>query len=65
MWSLGRSERKLARLKDFDLDDLHDQIDTLRAYVNELTGAPAEARAANWAEPAITPPAPRTRPRTS
>ncbi len=39
MWSLGRSERKLAQLKNLDIDDLHDQIDTLRAYVNELTGS--------------------------
>ena len=40
MWSLGRPERSsLARLKDLDVDDLHDQIDTLRAYVNQLTGS--------------------------
>ena len=40
MWSLGRPERSsLARLKDLDIDDLHDQIDTLRAYVNQLTGS--------------------------
>ena len=39
MWSLGRSERKLAQLKNLDIDDLHEQIDSLRAYVNELTGS--------------------------
>jgi hypothetical protein len=44
MWSLGRPERSsLARLKDLDIDDLHDQIDTLRAYVNQLTGSGTSA----------------------
>ena len=39
MWHLGRPERSLARLKDLDIDDLYDQIDTLRAYMNQLTGS--------------------------
>ncbi len=40
MMSLSRAERKAARLvNNLDLDDLHEQIDSLRAYVNELTGS--------------------------
>jgi hypothetical protein len=38
MVSLTRTESKAARfVKDFDIDDLHDQLDTLRAYVHELS----------------------------
>jgi hypothetical protein len=38
MVSLARAERKAARLvSDLDIDDLYDQIDTLRAYVQELS----------------------------
>jgi len=41
MVSLTRAERKAARLvrnvKDIDLDDLHDQLENLRGYVNELS----------------------------
>jgi ElaB/YqjD/DUF883 family membrane-anchored ribosome-binding protein len=41
MLSLARAERKAARLvKDnFDLGDLHDQLDALRSYVNELSSS--------------------------
>jgi hypothetical protein len=38
MVSLARAEGKAARfVKDLDIDDLHDQLDTLRAYVHELS----------------------------
>ena len=41
MVSLARAERKAARLvrdvKDIDLDDLYDQLENLRGYVNELS----------------------------
>jgi ElaB/YqjD/DUF883 family membrane-anchored ribosome-binding protein len=43
MVSLARAERKAARLvrdvKDFDIDDLYDQLDTLKSYVHELSGS--------------------------
>lgn len=38
MVSLARAERKAARfVKDLDIDDVYDQLDTLRAYVHELS----------------------------
>jgi len=38
MVSLARAERKAARfVKDLDIDDVFDQLDTLRAYVHELS----------------------------
>lgn len=39
MVSFARAERKATRfVKDkFDIDDLHDQLDTLRSYVQELS----------------------------
>ncbi len=39
MFGLARAERKASRLvKDnFDVDDLYDQLDILRAYVQELS----------------------------
>ena len=38
MWNLSRAERKATRLvKDLDIDDLHDQLDSLRTYVSELS----------------------------
>ena len=41
MVSLARTERKAARLvrdvKDIDLDDLYDQLENLRDYVDELS----------------------------
>jgi hypothetical protein len=38
MLSLARAERKAARMVNkFDIDDLYDQIDTLRGYIAELT----------------------------
>ncbi|MGH6831907.1 MAG: hypothetical protein ACRECM_02635 [Methyloceanibacter sp.] len=41
MVSLVRAERKAARfVKDkFDIDDLHDELDSLRAYVHELSAS--------------------------
>lgn len=41
MFSLARPERKASRfVKDnFDLDEVHDQIDSLRDYVNELSAS--------------------------
>jgi hypothetical protein len=38
MVSLARAERKAARLvNNVDMDDLYDQLDTLRGYVQELS----------------------------
>jgi len=38
MVSLARAERKAARfVKDLDIDDVYDQLDTLRGYLNELS----------------------------
>jgi hypothetical protein len=38
MLSLARAERKAARMvNNLDIDDLYDQIDTLRGYIAELT----------------------------
>jgi hypothetical protein len=38
MLSLARAERKAARLvNNLDVDDLYDQIETLRGYVAELS----------------------------
>jgi hypothetical protein len=41
MVSLARAERKAARfvkdVKDLDVDDLYDQLDSLRDYVRELS----------------------------
>ena len=38
MLSLARAERKAARLvNNLDVDDLYDQIETLRTYVAELS----------------------------
>jgi ElaB/YqjD/DUF883 family membrane-anchored ribosome-binding protein len=38
MMSLAKAERKAARLvSNFDIDDLYDQLDNLRAYIQELS----------------------------
>jgi ElaB/YqjD/DUF883 family membrane-anchored ribosome-binding protein len=38
MLSWPRSERRTPRLlKDLDIEDLHDQLDSLRAYVHDLS----------------------------
>lgn len=41
MVNLGKAERKAAKLvkdvKDLDIDDLYDQLDGLRDYVNDLS----------------------------
>lgn len=40
MLSWPRAERKVSRLvSSVDLEDLHNQIDSLRSYVNELAGS--------------------------
>jgi ElaB/YqjD/DUF883 family membrane-anchored ribosome-binding protein len=40
MVSLARAERKAARLvKDLNIDDVYDQLDTLRGYLQELAGS--------------------------
>jgi ElaB/YqjD/DUF883 family membrane-anchored ribosome-binding protein len=40
MVSLARAERKAARLvSNLDIDDLDDQLDNLRVYVQELSSA--------------------------
>ena len=40
MVSLARAERKAARLvKDLDIDDLYDQLDGVRGYVQQLAGS--------------------------
>ena len=51
MVSLTRTESKAARfVKDLDIDDLHDQLDTLRAYVHELIAQRGQKR-----EPPVRP----------
>jgi ElaB/YqjD/DUF883 family membrane-anchored ribosome-binding protein len=41
MVNLGRAERKAAKfvkdVKDLDIDDVYDELDGLRAYVNDLS----------------------------
>jgi hypothetical protein len=37
MLGLAKAERSASRLKDLDIADLQDQIDTLRDYVHDLT----------------------------
>ena len=48
MMGLARAERKASRfIKDLDVDDIHDQIESLRDYVQELShsaGASAHRR---------------------
>jgi hypothetical protein len=43
MMSLSRAERKASRfvrdVKDIDIDDVYDQLDTLKSYVQELSGS--------------------------
>ena len=40
MTSWGRAEHKAGKfLKELDADDLHDQLDSMRAYLKDLTGA--------------------------
>ncbi len=43
MMSLARAERKAARFvrdaRELDVDDLYDQLDTLKSYVHELSGS--------------------------
>src|ERR1700724_2067820 len=64
MVSLTRAESKAARfVKNLDIDDLHDQPDTLRAYVHELSQSAGRndthqfgrARSAAGGERAATP----------
>jgi hypothetical protein len=37
MLGLAKAERSVSRLKDLDIADLQDQLDTLRDYMHELT----------------------------
>ena len=49
MLSWPRAERKMSRLvSSVDLDDLHDQIDSLRSYVNELAGSAGKSASRNY-----------------
>ncbi len=51
MLSLARAERKAARLvNNLDVDDLYDQIDTLRGYVDRTVLGPRQE-----CEPAVRP----------
>jgi ElaB/YqjD/DUF883 family membrane-anchored ribosome-binding protein len=49
MLSWPRAERKMSRLAgSVDLEDLHDQIDSLRSYVNELAGSAGKSASRNY-----------------
>jgi ElaB/YqjD/DUF883 family membrane-anchored ribosome-binding protein len=49
MLSWHRAERRTPRLlKDLDIEDLHDQLDSLRSYVNELTGTAGRSASRNY-----------------
>ena len=49
MLSWPRAERKVSRLvNSVDLDDLHDQIDSLRSYVNELAGSAGKSASRSY-----------------
>jgi hypothetical protein len=37
MLGLAKAERSASRLRDVDIDDLYDQLNTLRDYVTDLT----------------------------
>ncbi len=66
MLSWPRAERKASRLvKDLDIEDLHDQLDSLRAYVNELSQSAGTRRADSSAARDISHRTPRMMPRTS
>ena len=49
MTSWGRAEHKAGKfLKEFDADDLHDQLDSMRAYLKDLTGAFGKIANRQW-----------------
>ena len=49
MTSWGRTEQKASRLlKEYDADDLHDQLDAMRAYLKELTGSFGKIANRQW-----------------
>jgi len=49
MTSWGRTEQKASRLlKELDADDLHDQLDAMRAYLKELTGSFGKIANRQW-----------------
>ena len=49
MTSWGRAEHKACKfLKEFDADDLHDQLDSMRAYLKDLTGAFGKIANRQW-----------------
>ncbi len=40
MWGLARAEHRASRLtRDLNMDDLYDQLDALRGYVQELSSS--------------------------
>ena len=64
MLSWPRAERKASRLfKDLDIEDLHDQLDSLRAYVHDLSQARVLRRAAGSDAHGISHRMPRMMPR--
>ena len=49
MLTWPRAERKVSRLvSSVDLEDLHDQIDSLRSYVNELAGSAGKSASRSY-----------------
>jgi ElaB/YqjD/DUF883 family membrane-anchored ribosome-binding protein len=49
MTSWGRVEQKAGRfLKELDAEDLHDQLDAMRAYLKDLTGAFGKIANRQW-----------------
>ncbi len=49
MTSWGRTEQKASQLlKELDADDLHDQLDAMRAYLKELTGSFGKIANRQW-----------------
>lgn len=49
MTSWGRTEQKATKfLKELDADDVHDQLDAVRAYLKDLTGAFGKIANRQW-----------------
>jgi ElaB/YqjD/DUF883 family membrane-anchored ribosome-binding protein len=49
MTSWGRAEHKAGKfLKELDADDLHDQLDSMRAYLKDLTGTFGKIANRQW-----------------
>jgi hypothetical protein len=68
MVSLARAERKAARfvkdVKDLDVDDLYDQLDSCATMCGSCRKPSASVRATNMAAPATMPRRRRKKPRT-